>query len=119
MAATTSADFRNGEQCSRAGASPFRYRFFANRHGKRLRPRRGGRGWVVEWGPLWSPVVLPSRGTRATTRVPTLPITAPAPTGTRGLLPKKPIPERTPAPPFGRDQSGPYGYHPLSLFDMY
>src|SRR6266571_7473962 len=67
-------------------------------HGKRLRPRRGGRGWVVEWGPLWSPVVLPSRGTRATTRVPTLPITTPAPTGTRGLLPKKPIPERPERP---------------------
>ena len=42
---------------------------------------RGGRGWVVEWGPLWSPVVLPPRGTRATTRVPTLPL--PTPTGTR------------------------------------
>jgi hypothetical protein len=31
--------------------------------------------------PLWSPFVLPSRGTRATTRVPTHPLTTPAPTG--------------------------------------
>jgi hypothetical protein len=49
------------------GRGVFRYRFFANMHGK--------------------------EGRRATTRVPTLPITTPAPTGTRGLLPKKPIPE--------------------------
>ena len=46
------------------------------------------------WGPLRSPFVLPSTETRATTRVPTHPITTPAPTGTRGLLPKNPIPER-------------------------
>ncbi len=72
----------------------------ATMHGKRLRPRRGGRGWVVEWGPLWSPASLSMEGRRATTRVPTQPITTPAPTGTRGLLPKKPIPERrAPLPP--------------------
>src|SRR5437879_8215406 len=65
-------------------------RFFANMPGKRLRPRRGGRGWDVAWGPLRSPFVLPSTGTRATARVPTQPITTPAPTGTRDLLPKKP-----------------------------
>ena len=77
-------------------------RFFANMPGKRLRPRRGGRGWDVEWGSVSggdrAPFVLPSIETRATTRVPTHPITTPAPTGTRDLLPKKPIPERGLAP---------------------
>jgi len=74
-------------------AEPLTGRFFANMPGKRLRPRRGGSGWDVGWGPLWSPFVLPSTAPRATTRVPTQPITTPAPTGTRGLLPKKPTRE--------------------------
>jgi hypothetical protein len=25
----------------------------------------------------------------------------------------------TPAPPFGRDKSGPYGSHPIPFFEMY
>src|SRR5438445_8874554 len=36
--------------CAAPVVAPFRYRFFANRHGKRLLPRRGGRGWDVAWG---------------------------------------------------------------------
>ncbi len=61
---------------------------------KAHRPRRGGRGWDVEWGPLRSPFVLWWKATRATTRVPTQPFTTPAPTGTRPLsmdVCKKPI----------------------------
>src|SRR5437879_6793791 len=66
------------------GSQPFRYRFFANMHGKRLRPRRGGRGWVVEWGPLWSPASLSMEGRRAATSGPTLPLPHPTHTDTRG-----------------------------------
>jgi ADP-heptose:LPS heptosyltransferase len=45
--------------------------------------------------------------TRATTRVPTQPITTPAPTGTRDLLPKKPIPERGSGDPGNRPRPSP------------
>ena len=42
-----------------------------------------------------------------------------APTLEHHPLPKARAYGETPAPPFGRDKSGPYGLLPISLFEMY
>src|SRR5258706_7459696 len=63
--------------CRAGRGAPYTGRFFANMPGKRLRPRRGGRGWDVAWGsvfrgggnPFRCPSCFPPERTPRTARV--------------------------------------------------
>src|SRR5207302_8829297 len=72
------------------GASPClsRVGFFSNEHGKRPRPRRGGGGDELGGDPCGRPRGLPPPDEGRPQGSPLHSPTSPAPTGTKGLLPK-------------------------------
>ncbi|MFL5661621.1 MAG: hypothetical protein ACJ8BW_09745, partial [Ktedonobacteraceae bacterium] len=87
----------------------------------------------MEWGPLrmssppeterprpsrWKDDGRPQGMSSPRRPSPTLPITTPAPTGTRGLLPKN-LYLKGPCTPLGRDQPGPDGSHLIAFFERY
>src|SRR5258708_3755657 len=80
--------------CRSGRGAPYTGRFFANRPGKRLRPRRGGGGWDVASG----------GGARRGARAP-----PPPPPEARGATPHACPPPPAPDPPPPHPPPRPYG----------